>query len=240
MKVLANGGLNLSELDGWWAEAYAADVGWAIGDGREHGEDPQWDAAEADALYTKLEQEIIPLFYYRDDHGLPIAWIERVRESMARLTPQYSADRTVREYTEKYYLPAAVAYSERAREDGAASARILRWQEAVKEHWASARFGPTTVETRDGYHHFQLQIELGDLVPDFVRVDLYADALPGGSPEHHVMTRETGQEPATIDACLYSVRVPAARPSSDYTPRLIPYNGEAIMPLEAPQILWQR
>jgi starch phosphorylase len=215
-------------------------VGWALGDGKEHGEDSQWDAAEADALYTKLEQEIIPVFYNRDAHGLPVAWIERVRESMARLTPQYSADRSVREYTEKYYLQAASLYHERVKEDGDTAARIVRWRQTVAEHWHTAHFGPSTVQTDDSHHHFQLQIHLGDLSPEFVQVELYANALPGGSPERHVMTRETGQEQASIDGCMYSARVPVARPAFDYTPRLIPHNEEAIVPLEAFQILWQR
>jgi len=240
MKILANGGLNLSELDGWWAEAYVDDVGWAIGDGKERGEDSQWDAAEADALYTKLEQEIIPLYYNRDAHGLPLAWIERVRESMARLTPQYSADRAVREYTEKYYVPAASAYRERAKQDGASAARILHWRQALAEHWGTARFGPATVQTNDRHHDFQLRIHLGDLSPEFVQVELYANALPGGSPERHVMRRDTGPEEASTNECLYSARLPATRPAVDYTPRLIPHNDEAIVPLEAFQILWQR
>jgi starch phosphorylase len=240
MKILANGGLNMSELDGWWAEAFADDVGWAIGDGKERGEDPQWDAAEADALYTKLEQEIIPLFYYRDAHGLPIAWIERVRESMARLTPQYSADRTVREYTEKYYLPAASAYRERAKEDGASAARILDWRQGVAEHWGKACFGPATVQTNDGHHDFQIPIQLGDLSPEFVQVELYANALNGGSPERHVMTREKLPEQASTTQTLYRARMAATRPALDYTPRLIPHNDEALVPLEAFQIMWQR
>jgi starch phosphorylase len=240
MKILANGGLNLSELDGWWAEAYVDDVGWAIGDGRERGEDSQWDAAEADALYTKLEQEIIPLFYNRDAQGLPLAWIQRVRESMARLTPQYSADRTVREYTQKYYVPAASAYRERAQADGASAARILHWRQAVAEHWGTVRFGPVTVRTNDGHHEFQVPIRLGDLSPEFVQVELYANALPGGSPERHVMTRDTRPEQASSDECLYSARVSTTRPAVDYTPRLIPHNDEAIVPLEAFEILWQR
>ena len=71
MKVLVNGGLNLSELDGWWAEAYSPEVGWALGDGREHGDDPSWDAAEAEALYSLLEREVIPEFYTRDVRGHP-------------------------------------------------------------------------------------------------------------------------------------------------------------------------
>ena len=67
MKVLVNGGINLSELDGWWAEAYTPEVGWALGDGQEHGDDPAWDAVEANALYDLLEREVIPEFYTRDD-----------------------------------------------------------------------------------------------------------------------------------------------------------------------------
>jgi starch phosphorylase len=73
MKVLVNGGLNLSELDGWWAEAYAPEVGWALGDGKERGDDPSWDKAEADALYGLLESEVIPEFYTRDAKKMPIA-----------------------------------------------------------------------------------------------------------------------------------------------------------------------
>jgi starch phosphorylase len=73
-----------------------------------------------------------------------------------------------------------------------------------------------------------------------VKVELYANALPGGSPERHVMTRETGLEQASINECLFSARVPATRPAVDYTPRLIPHNDEALVPLEAFQILWQR
>lgn len=112
MKVLVNGGINVSELDGWWAEAYTPEVGWAVGDGKEHGDDPSWDAAEANRLYDLLENEVIPLFYNRAADGMPTAWLKKVRESMAHLTPQYSAVRTVREYTEKYYIPAVVAYTE--------------------------------------------------------------------------------------------------------------------------------
>jgi glycogen phosphorylase len=92
MKVLVNGGLNLSELDGWWAEAYSPEVGWAIGDGREHGDDPSWDA-EAESLYAILETEVVPEFYSRDEHGIPRNWVARMRESMARLTPVFSTNR---------------------------------------------------------------------------------------------------------------------------------------------------
>jgi len=95
MKLNVNGGLNLSVLDGWWAEAYQKEVGWAM-----DGEDDEKDASK---LYELLENEIIPLFYERDNTDIPIGWLKKVKESMAKLTPQYSTNRMVREYVEKYY-----------------------------------------------------------------------------------------------------------------------------------------
>jgi hypothetical protein len=83
MKVLVNGGINLSELDGWWAEAFTPEVGWALGDEMDHGRDSARDAVEADALYGLLEQAVIPEFYDRRETSMPIAWIKRMRESMA-------------------------------------------------------------------------------------------------------------------------------------------------------------
>ena len=182
MKVLVNGGLNLSELDGWWAEAYTPEVGWALGDGQEHDDDPAWDAAEAEALYDLLEQEVIPQFYTRDENGIPLAWVARMRESMARLTPRFSANRTVREYTEQHYLPAAAAYLKRAADKGAVGRQVVDWQHTLEQKWASLRFGEVKVETGGEQHVFQAQIYLDDLDPQAVQVELYAEGLNGDGP----------------------------------------------------------
>ncbi|HPY42646.1 MAG TPA: alpha-glucan family phosphorylase, partial [Thiolinea sp.] len=101
MKVLVNGGLNLSELDGWWAEAYTPELGWALGDGLEHANAVAWDEVEAEALYCLLEQEVIPEFYSRDNQGIPVKWIAKMRESMSKLTPRFSSSRAVIDYTEQ-------------------------------------------------------------------------------------------------------------------------------------------
>src|ERR1700721_1284495 len=140
MKVLVNGGINLSELDGWWVEAYAPEVGWALGDGQEHGEDPGVDAAEANALYDRLEREVVPDFYNRDEKGIPKAWVARMRESMARLTPRFSADRAVRDYTEQHYLPAATTFHSRVAEKGAVGKQLLDWRHALDQKGAALRF----------------------------------------------------------------------------------------------------
>jgi starch phosphorylase len=239
MKVLVNGGLNLSELDGWWAEAYSPEVGWAIGDGKEHGDDPAWDRTEAEALYAALENEVIPEFYERNEKDLPLKWLGRVRESMARLTSEFSATRAIREYTETHYLPAASGYRERAAEDSKLGASLLHWQQEIDHHWSTVHFGSVRIETRDGQHFFQVEVSQGALTQDQVQVELYADSVDGGKPVLEVMP---ASEPST-DApgvLTYSSHVPATRPASDYTARIIPRHPNASAPLEAGQILWQR
>ena len=239
MKVLANGGLNVSELDGWWAEAYVPEVGWAIGDGKEHGEDTAWDAAEVEQLYTLLEQQIVPEFYDRDAQGLPTRWLERVRESMARLTPEFSASRAIRQYTNDHYLPAAAGYQRRAAGDGKLGADLVQWQHSLADQWSTMRFGTFTSETGDGQHRFKVEIVPGGLHADQFRVELYA-----------AQTTTGGRTPEVIPACdssvgpsgtlLYSVCCPATRPADDYTARVVPSHAGALVPLEASQILWQR
>jgi starch phosphorylase len=238
MKVLVNGGLNVSELDGWWAEAYAPSVGWALGDGREHGGDPAWDAAEAARLYELLEEEVIPEFYARDAQGIPGAWVARVRESMACLTPLYSANRSVRQYVEHCYLPAAEAYRRRAADNGALGAQIAARLRLLEQGWPTLRFGRVSVDTRDGRHHFSVQVQLGALAPQAVRVQLYADASPGAELLPVEMTRMAGA-PGAAQTELYVASVPAGRAPSDYTARIVP-DLPGSVPLEAAHILWQR
>ncbi len=237
MKVLVNGGINLSELDGWWAEAYTPEVGWALGDGQEHGDDPAWDAAEAEALYNLLEHEVVPEFYARDASGIPTAWLKRMRESMARLTPEFSAGRAVGQYTEQHYLPAAAAYRERSANKGAVGRQVLDWRDAVDRKWDSLRFGNLRVQSDAGHHAFEAEVFLNDLNPSAVRVELYADGVNGGDPVH-VEMKPAG--PPADGGYLYRAVVAAARPATDYTPRVIPQLSGVSVPLECDRILWQR
>jgi starch phosphorylase len=237
MKVLVNGGLNLSELDGWWAEAYSPEVGWAIGDGREHGDDPAWDAVDAESLYAVLEREVIPEFYARDEHGIPRGWVARMRESMARLTPTFSTNRAVRQYTEEHYLSAAAAFRQRAENQGSAAAEIVAWQAELAKHWSALRFGPATVEQQGDRYLFHVQAFLDDIDPDAVKVELYAAAQNDGDPITQTMNRGERVVGAP-NGFTYTAVIPANRPAADYTPRLVPQHVGAFVPLEAPFILW--
>ncbi len=239
MKVLVNGGINLSELDGWWAEAYTPEVGWALGDGREHGDDPAWDAIEADALYGLLEREVIPEFYSRDASGIPIGWVKRMRESMARLSPQFSADRTVREYTEQHYLPAAAAYRLRTANNGAVGKDFVNWRHGLDQNWVALRFGELKIQTRHEKHEFEVQVFLNDLDPKAVRVELYANGDPGGPPILREMNRVRPLAAAS-GGYVYSATVSADHPAADFTARVIPFRDGVAIPLEDDRILWQR
>jgi starch phosphorylase len=239
MKVLVNGGINLSELDGWWAEAYTPEVGWVLGDGQEHGDDPAWDAAEAVTLYERLEREVIPEFYARDEQGIPTAWVARMRESMVRLSPRFSANRTVCEYTEQHYLPTAAAYHLRIANQGAIGWQMVDWQHTLEQKWAALRFGDVKVETKGEQHVFDVQVYLNDLDPNFVRVELYADGVMGSAPLRQEMKRIRQLVGAT-GGYVYSAAVPAARPPADYTARVIPHCDGVAIPLEDARILWQR
>jgi glycogen phosphorylase len=239
MKVLVNGGINLSELDGWWAEAYRPDVGWTLGDGQEHGDDPTWDAAEAMALYDLLERQVIPEFYARDGQGIPTAWVARMRESMARLTPRFSASRAVREYTENHYLPGAVSYHQRAANNGAMGRQMVDWRHTSEEKWAALSFGGVKVETGGADYVFEAQVCLNHFDPNAMRVELYADAVNGGEPVRQQMTR-VAQLPGEASTHAYRVQVAATRPITDYTARAIPYCDGVAVPLEATRIQWQR
>ena len=239
MKVLVNGGINLSELDGWWAEAYSSEVGWSLGDGREHGDDPAWDAIEAEELYDILEKQVVPAFYNRDTNGIPTQWVTKMRESMARLTPQFSANRAVVEYTELYYLPAASEYLQRSNSNGAYGRTLLQQERQFADHWGSLRFGELHVASSPRTHSIQVAVHLGELRPDSILVQVYADSPSDQPPfvSEMVQRAETDQSDGWR---VYSADVPASRPASAYTPRIVPSSFGAKMPLESPHILWFR
>lgn len=239
MKILVNGGLNVSELDGWWAEAYKPEYGWALGDGKEHDSDPAQDDVEAKQLYDLLEGEIIPEFYYRDQEGMPTAWIGRIRNSMAGLTPRFSANRAVREYTELHYLPAAAKYKARMADKGALGKKIVDWQSSLQQNWSKLRFGEVKIKTEGDWHLFDVEIYLANLNPNAVKVELYADAY-NNNPALREEMIPVKQLSGTSNMYRYQASVTSQRPAQNYVPRLVPYFSDVSVPLEAAQILWQR
>ncbi|WP_456433223.1 alpha-glucan family phosphorylase [Thermosulfuriphilus sp.] len=238
MKVLVNGGLNLSVLDGWWEEGYCPEVGWALPNVDERLDPDKADAVQAKELYRLLEEEIIPSFYDRDDQGIPRAWVAKVRASMAKLTPRFSSNRMLREYTEKFYLPAAQRLRERVTKGGQFGVQLQHWRQHLQCNWPKLHFGRLEMEkTEDGYL-FRLQVYLGEMDQEAVKVELYAEPEEeDGEPERWPMTPERTLL-GFVNSYLYTARVKTNRPPDHYTPRIIPFFPGAIIPLDDNHILW--
>jgi starch phosphorylase len=237
MKVLVNGGLNLSELDGWWAEAYQPGVGWAIGDGQEHGDDPNLDSREAEQLYDLLENDIIPCFYDRDSAGIARHWVARMRTSMAELTTQFSANRMVREYVDKLYSRSAKRFKQRVANKAQEAALLCQWRDSLMQSWSKLRFGDLDVQKQDDGYVVAVTIYLADIDPEAVQVQLYADPPSGTEPEIHIMEMANTIQ-GTANGYIYNVRITTQRPIEQYTPRIIPYFDSAIVPIEIANIRW--
>ena len=165
--------------------------------------------------------------------------IARMRESTARLTPQFSATRTVQEYLEDYYLPSATGYAKRAVDKGALALEIANWKKSLSDQWNHLRFGEMKVETVNDEHVFEVEVYFSGINPDHVSVELYADGVNGGEPSIRRMIK--GRRLSGVEnGSLYKGTAPADRPPKDYTARLVPFHEGVSVPLEAPKILWQR
>lgn len=238
MKVLVNGGLNLSVRDGWWDEAYHPDLGWAITAGNEKSSIAEKDAADAAQLYQLLEEEVVPEYYTRNEQGLPERWVYRIRESMARLTPAFSANRCLREYLDTYYLPAAEAYTARAAQHAQKARDIAAVQEALEKEWPHVNIVHSHVDKRDSKYFYDVAIHTGKLAPDAVRVEIFADPLtPGGDPFRYKMEQVAT---AGNNTFRYTASINAERPVDHYTIRILPRNDQVAVPLECPLIVWER
>ncbi len=233
MKILVNGGLNLSELDGWWAEAYRPEVGWSL-----NGmESEQNDEEQAEMLLYLLENEIVPAFYERNNSGIPQRWVSKMRESMTALTPYFSANRMVREYTERFYLPLADKYHHRAANNAELGLSLNKWLARLNDLWSKIHVVHVEIEERDAMHFFSLQIYLGDLTAQDVSVEVFSE--PTKSDTENVYEMHIDHPiPGTVNGFIYSIAIPATRPISDYTPRIRPHHPDCMIPLETQHILW--
>jgi glycogen phosphorylase len=230
MKVLVNGGLNLSARDGWWAEVDDPEVGWSLdGDG---------DGDDAERLYAVLEREVVPSFYDRDPRGLPLGWLARIRASMARLAPRFSANRMLTDYVAGAYLPAAAGYRRRRADDARVARALAGWRRRLDDGARAIRFGDLSAEARPGGGwRFDVAVELGPVTPDEIRVELYAE--PGGGEPGLCRAMELDRDDGG-GGRRYAVEVATVRAAGDFTPRVVANHPDAWLPAEAPLVIWQR
>jgi glycogen phosphorylase len=236
MKVLVNGGLNLSTRDGWWAEAFEPELGWALGDGSESAGD---DSSDAATLYALLESDVVPCFYDRDASGLPRRWLARMRASMAHLTPQFSSVRMLQEYVERIYLPAAALHHRRIDGDSRVAQALDAWSRHLEQHWDEIRFGALVVHADGGRLTARVPVYFGAIDPAAVSVELYADARDADEPLVEAMPALSAV-PGAANGFIHGVTIATRRAAAEFTPRVVPRHPDARVPLEMPRITWQR
>ena len=183
MKVAANGGLNLSILDGWWAEGYDPEVGWAIGSGESYDDLEYQNKVEGQALYDLLEKEIVPLFYDRGHDKLPHGWIAKMKAAMGKLAPVYNTNRMVRQYAERFYAPAAKRWDELVESNMAGARRLSAWKANVRRHFDAVRVESVTDDMNGQGARVgrpiavEAVVNLGGLAPEDLEVELYYGSL---------------------------------------------------------------
>lgn len=183
MKVIYNGGLNCSILDGWWAEAYSADVGWAIGKGEQYSKDEEehQDHIESQALYNVLEQDIVPLFYTIGRDGVPRGWLKKVKESMKDLSPFFSTRRMVQQYVNEMYMPSFHRFTDMYTDDINKALAFAHWRQNLENEWHHIEIFSVTVQetqvTVGTQAEVTANIQLGSLTPDDILVQLYMGSL---------------------------------------------------------------
>lgn len=178
MKVVVNGGLNLSILDGWWDEAYESDLGWAIGKGEVYNDPEYQKKVESDALYHLIEHEIAPTFYLRDAEGLPRKWIELIKKSMIKLAPYFNTNRMVKEYFEHFYFPTAERYERMSQNNFEKARRLSAWRDQVFSYWKEVNIIDVSAHKMDNLKvgdqlEVSVRVHLGQLEPGHIRVDAY-------------------------------------------------------------------
>lgn len=190
MKAAVNGALNVSVLDGWWNEAYSPEVGWAVGPGGEtaEGEYPEYvrrdpsavDRFDAQALFDVLEREVVPLFYDRGSDGLPRGWVARMQRSVAAIAPHFNTHRMVKEYAERFYVPAAARAEQLAADKWGRARALAEWKQVAAHNWPSVRIEEVQSTATDPVPLGQVitiraTVSLGGLRPE----DVAAEVLVG-------------------------------------------------------------
>ncbi len=245
MKAAANGGLNVSILDGWWSEGYAPDTGWAIGSGEVYKNAEEQDQFECEALYNLLENEIIPLFYERDKGGLPRGWIDMMKSSMRKLGATFNTARMVEEYAERFYLPAHRAGVRLAKEGFASAKELSAWRSRVAAEWSRVSIrvdgakpaGDLLVGSRVAV---TVRASLGALSAGDIAVEVYYGMLDTAGEVRNgeiVRARHEGREGKEE---IFRAEIPCQVSGRfGFAARILPRNPDIVNPLTPLLLTWE-
>jgi starch phosphorylase len=235
----------VSILDGWWDEAYNVNSGWAIGKGEEYGDEKYQDEVESHSLYDLLEKEIVPLFYTRGVDDLPRGWISKMKMAMTSIGPEFNTNRMVREYTESMYLPALDRFSNLSADAFKRSKQLSAWKMHVRDNWKSMRILEVFAENQeklkvgDGLNVYA-NIDLGQLMPDDVSVELYYGNLNvHGEIEtpRLILMKSSGETKGSVHKYSGTIALDTSG-RLGHTVRILPRNADLDNPYKPGLILW--
>ncbi len=194
-KAAMNGAPNFSVLDGWWREGWDGKNGWAIGEERAYANTDEQDLEDSLSFYDTLEGQIVPLFYDRNDEGIPAGWLEVVKASIASLSPRFSMHRQVKDYTNLLYHPAQVGNARVTTDDFMPARQLAMWKSGLRSWWNNVAVDADTIDVTQTHVGETLavtaQVHLGDLDPGDVRVEFVTGQEEQGElryPDAHEMT----------------------------------------------------
>ena len=247
MKVIANGGLNFSVLDGWWDEGFDPEVGWKIGNGEEYQDHDYQDEVEARQFYSTLETQIIPLFYSRGEDMLPRKWIERVKNSMKKLGPAFNTHRMIEEYFSKYYKSGFDKRVELQDKKWEKAKVLANWKQTILNDWS--KISVKKIETNgNGGKIFvgqafpvKAEIDLGSLTPNDVEVQIYYGPLDNKDyPQlNNTEIMETITAKSKSGVSIYSGNITCKMSGQQgFTIRILPKNPLLFSPFELGVVYW--
>ena len=244
MKAGVNGAINMSILDGWWDEAYDAEVGWAIGQREMYQDLAYQDMVESNAIYQMLEQEVIPMFYERGPDKLPRRWIARMKASMRTVCPMFNTNRMVHDYHEKLYRPAADLSRRLSAEDYARARALAAWKARLRSQWESIRIVQASSERDTLEAGAELavlaDVHLGALAPEEVSVQIYYGSMgAGGEIAVGEIAEMAVLENKGDGTYLFSGTIPCTRSGLyGYAVRVLPRHEDLGNPLLMNLIAW--
>jgi len=244
MKVLANGGLNLSVLDGWWDEGYAPETGWAIGNGEEYDNSDYQDQVESEALYNLLENDVVPLFYDRDSAEIPHGWVAKMKASMTKLSPVFSTNRMVAEYAERFYIPAGKRYMRLTAEHAARIRPLVAWRKRLHTYGSEVKIVRVHAElAAEVFVGSKLKVtahlSLGRVLPGDVRVQIYCGKVnPDGEIVHGHATDMALRDGFAGDPVYEGFIDCAESGSCGFSVRVVPFNEDSVLPYEMQWMTW--
>lgn len=245
MKVVPNGGLNCSILDGWWAEAHRPGLGWAIGDQNEFPDEGYQDWVDSRSLYHLIENEIAPMFYYRSEGGVPVGWVEMMRRSMKNHAPAFSTLRMVREYTSRFYMPSAEAFRHLTADGLSEAKSALVWRDRVRGSWSSVKIMQVTDDAQRSNtigDSFKVRTvaDLGALQPE----DVLVQALSGQVSQNRELANlelnnldlvESNGTTHTFEG-IVRCATPGHR---GYVVRIVPNHEDVVVAAELPIVVYE-